>query len=83
MACFDDPNMTADIAARWQLALADAGVSHRDAILHVFEGINEPGQPGAMAVEPSSPSCDTSWSTSASGDWRCICSGPRPRFSAA
>jgi hypothetical protein len=54
MACFDDPNMTADVAARWQLALADAGVSHGDAILHVFEGVNEPGQPGAMAVEPGS-----------------------------
>jgi hypothetical protein len=44
MACFDDPNMTADIAGRWQLALADAGVSHDDAILHVFEGVNAAGR---------------------------------------
>jgi hypothetical protein len=55
MACFDDPNMTTEIAARWRLALADAGLSDGDdAILHVFEGVNEPGEPGAMAVEPGS-----------------------------
>ncbi|HEV7937903.1 MAG TPA: hypothetical protein VGP18_07770 [Solirubrobacteraceae bacterium] len=35
--------------------LADAGLSDaRDAILHVLEGINESGMPGAMAVEPRS-----------------------------
>jgi hypothetical protein len=59
MAGFDDPNMTTEIAARWQLALTDAGLSDgRDAILHVFEGINEPGMPGAMAVEPGSSAWD-------------------------
>jgi hypothetical protein len=35
---FADPNMTAGIAARWQLALADAGLADgRDAIIHVFD----------------------------------------------
>ncbi len=55
MGCFDDPNMTPGVAARWQLALVDAGLSDGDdAILHVFDGVNEPGAPGGMAVEPGS-----------------------------
>jgi hypothetical protein len=55
----DDPSMTTATAARWKLALADAGlIDGRDAILHVFEGINEPGMPGAMAVEPGSSAWD-------------------------
>jgi hypothetical protein len=55
MARFEDPNMTAAIAARWRLALADAELRDGDdVILHVFDGMNEPGEPGAMAVEPGS-----------------------------
>lgn len=55
MACLDDPNVTPAIAARWELALADAGLSDgQDAILHMFDGVNEPTAPGGMAVEPAS-----------------------------
>jgi hypothetical protein len=59
MAQLTDPKTTREIAARWQLALGDAGLRDGDdAILHVFEGVNEPGLPGAMAVEPGSCACE-------------------------
>lgn len=52
MARFDDPNMTPEIRAQWQLALADAELTDgEDAILHVFDGLPGPGV-GASAVEP-------------------------------
>jgi hypothetical protein len=53
MACLDDPNVTPAIAARWEIALADAGLRDgQDAVLHMFDGVNEPTAPGGMAVEP-------------------------------
>jgi hypothetical protein len=55
MARYGDPNMTFAILARWRHTLPDAGLSDGDdAILHVFEGVNEPGKPGAMAIESGS-----------------------------